>query len=120
MALAEVPDVTHAPVVTVPADCSVQRKQSPDSGGEPLRPPTFVQLHVGMVVEQKAVSQPSARQVLALLFDHAGAGLQERRERVLGYFVDHNPRERGDPGRQRTANPSAPSPRTSGHRLTRD
>jgi hypothetical protein len=52
---------------------SVQRKQSPDSGGEPLGPPLFVLLHVLMAVEQRAVSQPPARQALTQLFDHAGA-----------------------------------------------
>jgi hypothetical protein len=80
---------------------SAQGKQSPDSGREPFRPSIFMLLHVVTAVEQRAVSQLSARQALAQLFDHAGAGLEERRECVLGYFVDHNPRERGDPGRQR-------------------
>ena len=62
---------------------SVQRKQSPDSGGEPLGPPLFVLLHVLMAVEQRAVSQPPARQALTQLFDHAGAGLEERCKRAL-------------------------------------
>ena len=73
---------------------SVQRKQSPDSGGEPLGPPLFVLLHVLMAVEQRAVSQPPARQALTQLFDHAGAGLEERCKRALGYFVNDDPSKR--------------------------
>ena len=74
----------------------MQREKAPDIGRDPVRQSLFVLIPLVEAVKYGAIRQLPARQTLAQFSGNARTGLEERGKRILGYLINHCPRERGE------------------------